>query len=266
MRHLAVAIGRPFKLTYRSVSEDPMQRETSSPRHTVPVRPGRRSARISRDRIVDVASDLFHRHGFHGSALDDIARELGVTKPALYHYIGGKDQILCDIYLRVIGLALERLDKILVTDRPVEAKLEALLRTHVLTVAESVPLFTVFFQERRHLPDQFRRQVDRRRKKYSDLVEALYRQGVAAGVFRDLSPEIMVFALLGMASSIYQWFRPEGRFRADDVARVMSTLASSGYLLHHHATVTTPHANEPPPRASARREAATRCSSCSRRS
>jgi TetR/AcrR family transcriptional regulator, cholesterol catabolism regulator len=212
-----------------------MQRETSSPRHTGPVRPRRRTARISRDRIVDVASDVFHRYGFHGSALDDIARVLGVTKPALYHYIGGKDQLLCDIYLRVLGLALDRLDKILVTDLPVEAKLEAVLRTHVLTVAEYVPLFTVFFQERRHLPDQFRRQVDRRRKKYSDLVVALYRQGVATGAFRDLPPKVTVFALLGMASSIYQWFRPEGRARADDVARVMSTLASDGYRLRSHA-------------------------------
>jgi hypothetical protein len=52
---------------------------------------------------------------------------------------GGKDRLLCDIYLRVLGLALERLDTILVTDLPVEAKLEAVLRTHVLTVAEHVP-------------------------------------------------------------------------------------------------------------------------------
>jgi TetR/AcrR family transcriptional regulator, cholesterol catabolism regulator len=229
-----------------------MHRETPSVAKTVQPRPGRRSARtssskqsggsrqmapraLSRDRIVDVASGVFHRQGFHGSALDDIARVLGVTKPALYHYIGGKDQLLCEIYLRVIGLVLERLGKIIDADLSVQAKLEAVLRTHVMTVAEYVSLFTVFFQERRQLPDRFRRQVDRGRKKYSALVEALYRQGVAAGEFRDLPPKIAVFALLGMASSIYQWFRSDGRYRADDVAHVMAELASSGYLLRSRA-------------------------------
>jgi AcrR family transcriptional regulator len=58
-----------------------------------PLTPGAR-------RIVDVASELFYRHGVHAVGVDTIARESGITKRTLYDRFGSKDALVA-VYLRV---------------------------------------------------------------------------------------------------------------------------------------------------------------------
>ncbi|MEM7140129.1 MAG: TetR/AcrR family transcriptional regulator C-terminal domain-containing protein [Actinomycetota bacterium] len=53
-------------------------------------RPRGRPARIDRERIVDAAIDI----GLDVFALDDIAGRLGVTTPALYRHVEGRDDIV----------------------------------------------------------------------------------------------------------------------------------------------------------------------------
>jgi AcrR family transcriptional regulator len=57
----------------------------------------------TRDRIVEVAIDLFARHGYGGTSLRHIAEQLGITKAAVYHHFRTKD----DIARVVVGRALD---------------------------------------------------------------------------------------------------------------------------------------------------------------
>lgn len=45
-------------------------------------------------RILDVASELFYRHGLHAVGVDTIAAESGVTKRTLYNRFGSKDGLI----------------------------------------------------------------------------------------------------------------------------------------------------------------------------
>jgi AcrR family transcriptional regulator len=55
----------------------------------------------TRERILDVALDLFVEHGFDGTSLRQIAEELGITKAALYYYFASKDDILMALHMRL---------------------------------------------------------------------------------------------------------------------------------------------------------------------
>src|ERR1700722_11630804 len=55
----------------------------------------------TRDRILDVALDLFIEQGFDGTSLRQIAERLGVTKAALYYYFESKDDILLALHMRI---------------------------------------------------------------------------------------------------------------------------------------------------------------------
>ncbi len=46
-----------------------------------------------RKKIVDAAYSLFLEKGFHATTMEGIAKVLGVTKPALYQYYPGKDEL-----------------------------------------------------------------------------------------------------------------------------------------------------------------------------
>ena len=48
----------------------------------------------TRERILDVATELFTEQGYEGTSLREIADRLGITKAALYYHFHSKDEIL----------------------------------------------------------------------------------------------------------------------------------------------------------------------------
>jgi AcrR family transcriptional regulator len=70
--------------------------EPSTLEETVPVEPSK-----TRDRILDVALDLFVEQGFDGTSLRQIAERLGITKAALYYHFASKDDILMALHMRL---------------------------------------------------------------------------------------------------------------------------------------------------------------------
>ncbi|MHB1065192.1 MAG: TetR family transcriptional regulator [Georgenia sp.] len=64
----------------------------------------------TRERIVQIALDLFERQGYAGTSLRDIADRMGVTKAALYYHFPSKEALLD----RVLAPALSRVREVLV--------------------------------------------------------------------------------------------------------------------------------------------------------
>jgi AcrR family transcriptional regulator len=72
------------------------------------------ASRSTRDRILDVALDLFIEKGYDGTSLREVAEQIGLTKAALYYHFASKDDILMALHLRLheIGRgALSRLSE-----------------------------------------------------------------------------------------------------------------------------------------------------------
>jgi len=55
----------------------------------------------TRERILDVALDLFTDQGFDGTSMREIAARLGISKPAIYHHFASKEEILMALHLRL---------------------------------------------------------------------------------------------------------------------------------------------------------------------
>jgi AcrR family transcriptional regulator len=47
-----------------------------------------------REHLVHVARDLFAQHGFHGTGIDTILRQAGVSKKTLYKHFRSKDELI----------------------------------------------------------------------------------------------------------------------------------------------------------------------------
>jgi AcrR family transcriptional regulator len=54
----------------------------------------------TRDRILNVAFDLFYRHGFYGVGINEIARQAGTTRQTLYNHFESKDEIVLEVIER----------------------------------------------------------------------------------------------------------------------------------------------------------------------
>ena len=68
----------------------------------------------TRDTIVDVANDLFHRQGYNMTSIADIADQIGITKGNLqYHFRSKEDLLVTVIELRMaqMGEVFERMEQ-----------------------------------------------------------------------------------------------------------------------------------------------------------
>jgi AcrR family transcriptional regulator len=55
----------------------------------------------TRDRILDVALDLFTDQGFDGTSMREIAERLNLSKPAIYYHFASKEEILMALHMRL---------------------------------------------------------------------------------------------------------------------------------------------------------------------
>jgi AcrR family transcriptional regulator len=57
----------------------------------------------TRERILDVALDLFTDRGFDATSMREIADRLRITKPSIYYHFASKEDILLALHLRLHG-------------------------------------------------------------------------------------------------------------------------------------------------------------------
>ncbi len=72
----------------------------------MPFESRRRARDEKREAVLRTAVQLFLEQGYHGTTLNDVAERLNITKPALYNYFRGKDEILYECW--AIGTGARR--------------------------------------------------------------------------------------------------------------------------------------------------------------
>jgi AcrR family transcriptional regulator len=58
-------------------------------------------AASTRERILDVALELFTDQGFDGTSMRQIAERLHISKPAIYYHFASKEEILVALHMRL---------------------------------------------------------------------------------------------------------------------------------------------------------------------
>src|SRR6266851_4148484 len=155
------------------------------------------AATVKRNQVVDKAAELFDAAGYHNTGVADIAAAAGISKPTLYHYFAGKDEILFWIHEEFMDELIARQEK----------------RARI-----SMPLSACILELLRELRDDQQQLVREKRERYQNMVEEVIRGGVASGELRDLDPRLSTLALFGMVNWAYQWFRPDGPLGSREIA------------------------------------------------
>ena len=98
-----------------------------------------------RDAILDAAAALFRRYGYRRTSMEDIAKELGVSRPSLYSYFKNKDEVFRSLSMRLHENALSESQRLLGGDPkkvPLEKRLEGALAAKlggVMTFGDESP-------------------------------------------------------------------------------------------------------------------------------
>ncbi len=180
--------------------------------------------------IIDAAVKVFHQKGYRAATLDDVSHELGLTRPALYHYVSSKENLLSLIYIQALESFFATIYEITGMDLSPPEKLRLFVRRHLRTIViENLAMFTVFFSEENQLPEKDSQKIRKEKRKFTKVVEDIILEGIAQGYFRDVNAKLQSNAIIGMCNWLFRWYKPgQSSFTPDEITAQFIDLLENG--------------------------------------
>ncbi|MFD0775017.1 TetR/AcrR family transcriptional regulator [Streptomonospora algeriensis] len=176
-------------------------------------------------RLLAVATRLFAEKGFDRASVQEIVDAAGVTKGAMYHYFDSKDDLLAEIYTRVLRLQMSRLAGIARQDRPVSERVQHAAADVVVSTIENLDDATISFRSLHMLRPEKQREVRDERRRYHELFRSLITEGQHQGVFTDRVPaDIVVDFYFGSVHHLSTWYHPEGALSPGEIGAYYARL------------------------------------------
>lgn len=147
--------------------------------------------------ILEAAAELFRQKGFHGAGMDEIGALAGLSGPALYRTFGGKNEILAALFTEALD---ELAGATAVLDADPVVDLRRLVHHHVLFTVERRALVAVYQREDKALVDPWRREFDRRRRRYVERWEAAISRAVPDDTDVSVATQLVLGSIFSMAS------------------------------------------------------------------
>lgn len=155
----------------------------------------------SREKILDAAEALFARRGYAGVGLREVAESVGLVKSSLFHHFRSKAQLYCEVIARVLDRIRLGLAPVLDSDLGPVERLDRGVEALIDALAEHPPTARLLLRslveedDFDSAPEALR--VEEALGEILDGMGRLLREGVEAGVFREVSVPHMVQTLIG---------------------------------------------------------------------
>ena len=191
-------------------------------------RPGYDQATVLRRAI-----DLFNRQGYDGTSMGDLAKELGLTKSAIYHHVPSKEHLLSAALDEALDGLTTAVDSAASAAPGTSAylRLRTVVQESVEILVQQLPAVTLLL--RVHGNSEIELAALKRRRAIDEKLADLVRAAAAEGsLSSDIPPDLISRLLFGMINSLVEWYRPGGPVDAAMLSAAITTMAFDGLALH----------------------------------
>ena len=186
-----------------------------------------------RETILSQAAELFARQGFVGTSMNEVATACGMSKPALYHYVRDKSQLLFEIATTHVARLHALIDEVAAGDAvhppPTDATahVRRLIERFVLEYAGARHAHRVLTEDVKFLePADQARVLELQRQVVSSFANAIAQvrpELIGADLHKPLA-----MLLFGMMNWMFTWLQPDGKLSHADMAPVVADLFLGG--------------------------------------
>ena len=162
-----------------------------------------------KNQILDAATAVFARLGFHKARMDDIVQESGLSKGTLYWYFKSKDDIILGLLDRVFMQEMSTAEALPSAEGPAGERLLLFARLGVREIKRLQPLMPVIYEfvalaaHRKSV----RKIISGYWRRYRKLLTRLIQQGVESGEFAPVDPEATALLMIAMLEGLtMMWF------------------------------------------------------------
>lgn len=183
-----------------------------------------------RSEILAVAARLFREKGYTSVSLDEITKEIGITKPAIYYYFEAKEDILFEICICQIKKITAQVHAIAESDLDLVDKIAKMFENHVLQFDTDRDSAETYLREASHLSLPRRKEVSSMLKNYETFIREYVDMAISQGLFRQVNSKQVVRGIGGMCNWVGNWYEPEGPDNINTIAAVYIDFILAGLL------------------------------------
>jgi AcrR family transcriptional regulator len=181
---------------------------------------------------------VFAKKGYQAATVDDIAREMGVSKGVVYYQFRSKEEVFAEIMVTAISEALRLLKQTTSkSGSPADRLRDGIRELIAFNLEETTPGYysKMVVGNLRAISTPSREAIRTFERDYQRVVVDLIREGQAAGVFDVHNPSVTAMNILTAANGVSNWFVPGRSVSASEVADEVSDQLIRGILAKRHA-------------------------------
>jgi AcrR family transcriptional regulator len=186
------------------------------PRQSVALQPHRRlfadrrrNPDGKRGAVLHTAVRMFLECSYGRTSMNDIAMQLNITKPALYHYFRNKEEILVEIYRLGTDLIDEMLDSIEADEKPGLDKVADFITGYIRVITGDFGRAIIRLDDG-ELSKAGRRVVRGRKREIDHRLRTIIEGGMEDRSIASCDAKIASFIVAGAIHGMASWYEPTG--------------------------------------------------------
>ncbi len=190
--------------------------------------------RVSIERIRDAALNRFLSKGYHSTSVEDIAKDAGVTKGAVYFYFESKSAVLFALLEEIERLVVDGLIARLEAAGPsAQDQLVAAIHSQGATAADRsryLILFTIAMVEFAGTGDPIEVRLREIYTRFTEVMEKIVVRGQATGEFSASvrARELTAIVLALEHGTLLEWYFRSTKLDGTELVRAARTVLLSG--------------------------------------
>jgi len=154
--------------------------------------------RKKRRRILETASRVFAERDYHAVTMEEIAQRSGVGKGTLYRYFDSKEDLFIALMDEGLHLLADRLEEEQKAEVPPAETLSRMIHAIVHSFCKHLPFFRILNGDKGRIIVRKKQLFHERRRRMVVTLGRVLERGMAAGIFRQVDPEVTPSLLIGM--------------------------------------------------------------------
>lgn len=171
----------------------------------------------SKQQIIGKAAELFMRYGIKSVTMDDLARELGISKKTLYEHVSNKSDLIEQIFGQMITEEKEMMAHLRQTAGDAIEEILNITKFVLKNLRRLSP--TTVYDLQKYYRSTWKKMESQQCDHIYDLIRENLERGMVQGVYRDtINPDIIAKMYVGSNSIVTDesWF-PVGEYRMDEL-------------------------------------------------
>ena len=194
----------------------------------------RRDRASKREAVLRTAAQMFLEKSYRRTSLDDVAKRLNITKPALYHYFHNKEDILLGCYASGTRLIEASLTEIAGHCGTGLEKVEAFIYSYANVMTVNFGRCVMRIDES-DLSSKAREELRAYKRKIDRRLRSFIQEGIDDGSIAPCAPKIAAFSIAGALNWICMWYEPAGALTPEEIASQFARTLTQGLARNKRA-------------------------------